>query len=537
MMKRKQFVSLLVAVLLLLGAIFAFSSCRSGSKVDYNIASEDYDDGSDTPSVRRYLTRILKADATAHEYFIAATRGYNMLAEGFDDSKVNEKDGEENGMPRTEGTNRDAIRDIFLDFEKKATKSDSKSILNNWASDTEAALSDAVIEQVVSGTQEEVALENDTKGLGWIMYGIGRFLGWMTSATGGYYAISIFFFALLIKVVFLPFSIKQQKTQIKNAKLQPKIALIRAKYKGRTDQATMRKMQEEIMELQQKEGASPLSGCLPLLIQFPFIIALYRIVTDPLHYVLGQSSALSSALQTYVTTARAAGGLGMAVSSGRSSSISLLGMAENALEGLKDFKFFSDAGAVFTNLENNVVGKLNFNLFGQNLANNPSFNPITILVLIPFIAAGFQWLSMFLSKRWNGNSNQIAADETAAQTNASMKIMDLVFPALTLWMAFSFSAMLGLYWIYQSILAILQSYVLHKVMPMPVFSEEELKSMRKAQKEAEKAQRAAVKEQPRTRSLHYIDEDDYDELPEVQPQKDNNSKKKTGQDDLPEIKD
>ena len=69
------------------------------------------------------------------------------------------------------------------------------------------------------------------------------------------------------------------------AKLTPKIELIKAKYKGRTDQATMQKQQQEIMEFQQKEGYNPLSGCLPLLLLFPIIIFLYDIIRNPLSYI------------------------------------------------------------------------------------------------------------------------------------------------------------------------------------------------------------------------------------------------------------
>ena len=62
-----------------------------------------------------------------------------------------------------------------------------------------------------------------------------------------------------------------------------------------------------------------------------------------------------------------------------------------------------------------------------------------------------------------------------------------------------------------------------------------IKAMRKAQKEQEKAQKAALKEQPKFRSLHYIDEDDYDELPEVKKNSENT--KKMNSSDAPEIKD
>ena len=101
--------------------------------------------------------------------------------------------------------------------------------------------------------------------LDWLYEIIGTMLFWFSSLFGGKYVFGLLIYALLFKLLFLPFSIKQQKNQIKMAQLTPKIELIKAKYRGRTDQVTMQKQQQEIMELQQKEGYSPLSGCLPLL--------------------------------------------------------------------------------------------------------------------------------------------------------------------------------------------------------------------------------------------------------------------------------
>ena len=78
---------------------------------------------------------------------------------------------------------------------------------------------------------------------GWLYGPIGAMLSWFSSLFGGSYALALLLYALLFKIVFLPFSIKQQKNQIKMAELTPKIELIKAKYKGRTDQVTMQKQQ------------------------------------------------------------------------------------------------------------------------------------------------------------------------------------------------------------------------------------------------------------------------------------------------------
>ena len=113
----------------------------------------------------------------------------------------------------------------------------------------------------------------------------------------GSYAIALLLFALLVKIIMLPLSIKQQKTQIRTAKLRPKLAAIERKYAGRTDRKTLEKKQQEIMELQQKEGVSPLGGCLPLLIQLPIILILYGVVQNPLTHICQFSETTISALR------------------------------------------------------------------------------------------------------------------------------------------------------------------------------------------------------------------------------------------------
>ena len=157
---------------------------------------------------------------------------------------------------------------------------------------------------------------------------------------------------------------------------------------------------------------------------------------------------------------------------------------------------------------------------------------IPILCIIPVLAAIGQWFTMWLTRKLNGNNQLQAAD---AQTQASMKMMDFVFPGMTLWMAFSFSGMLGLYWTFQALLGLLQTFILAKAMPLPKYTEEEIKSFNKARKEAEKAQREIAKTQPKYRSLHYIDDDDYDVLPDAPVSKENKGNKIDG--DIPEIKD
>ena len=404
----------------------------------------------------------------------------------------------------------------------------------------------------------------------WLYTLVGMMLSFFNSIAGSY-ALALLFYALVFKLLFLPFGIKQQKNQIKMAKLTPKIELIRAKYRGRTDQRTMQKQQEEIMALQQKEGYSPLSGCLPLLLQLPLIFLIYAVIRSPISYI-----ATTDATPVEIYNEIAEGGVTdeertanaelldkldyyypTAIKDGKKiEKDDIVRAAYTEFIGAPDEKTKTDkldqislvneimlkldtdgdaAKEKLANLGINVDSIPDFTLFGVNLAEKPSFKHISLLVLIPFLAAAFTYLSMWITRKLNANPAQTQAQDP--QTAASMKIMDLVMPLMTLWIAFSFSGMLGLYWIYQSLLGVAQTAILAKVMPMPKYTEEELKAMKKAQKEAEKAQRAALKESPKVRSLHNIDEDDYESLPEVKSEDDKEKEKKNQGIDITEIKD
>ena len=357
----------------------------------------------------------------------------------------------------------------------------------------------------------------------WIDRALGTMLGWLS--IGGSYVVGLLFYALIFKVVFVFFAIKQQKNQIKMSKLAPKIALIRAKYSGRTDQVTMRKQQEEIMKLQQDEGYSPLAGCLPLLIQMPIIILLYRVIQRPLSAIAKIPSNVIDFFAKRFGTGDEIALAGKIKHIGDTEGLMSEVVSEmNATEGLGTW------GAA--EIEGLVDSIPNFNLFGLDLAQIPSFT--SWLVLIPLLVAGFQWLSMFVMRKVNSNPMQTAQDD---QTQMSMRIMDLVMPLMTLLLAFRLPAVMGVYWIYQSVFGMLQSIIIAKLMPIPKFTNEELKTMEKARRQQEKAQKEIIKAQPKYKSLHYIDEDDYEELPEVKSNTNSKKNNTNSSNDRPEIKD
>lgn len=326
------------------------------------------------------------------------------------------------------------------------------------------------------------------------------------------YALSLLLFAILIKVIFIPLGIKQQKNQIKMASLRPKEAVIKKKYAGRTDRATQQKMQQELMELQQKENASPLSGCLPLLIQMVFIIILYQIIRNPLTYIcqMSKDAIVELAGQIGYTVGNAAVTL---ENVGKIDQISMIAQIPQsvrdslpALANLPNFNFIGlDLSMTPMLVWNNFIGKGDMTIFG----GVPTIANVILYAIIPVICFLSQVLTMKLTRKFTYQSQAMQAEQGA--NGCSTQMMDWSMPLLSLFFCFTFPLAIGLYWIYQNILSFAQTVILAKTMPIPVLTEEDYKRAEKEMKaKGYDTKRADL---PRVRSLHHIDDEDYETLP------------------------
>ncbi len=511
----RRIAALFVIILIIATSVLSLSSCKSSS----NKIEEKEEDQSDI----KYAAYVISTNAEQMSYFIAASRGYDMKAEDFDDSKIDPGVIKEPDVEAAKAALAAVIEN------SKFENSDSKTFLNTFKEELDAEK----VREVAEAMKTSCDTENDPGFFDYILIGIGAALKWMTKIFGQQYIIAIMVFALIVEILMLPVSIKQQKNSIGMAKLRPKIMKIEKKYAGRTDQATLRKKQEEIMELQKNEGYSPFSGCLPLLLQLVIVgFILYPIIQNPLHYMLNGSDEFSQTLMSYATSPRAIGGLGLEVSS-KGNAIEILSIlnSEN-IENIKTFSLLKNGNEVYDAFMNLDIP--NFKLFGLNLGKVPKI--LDILVIIPILNVVVQWVSMRLSRKWMGTANPAAAGGDNSQMNASMKMMDFMMPLMTLFIMFQVPALIGVYWLFRSGVSLLKQYIIKRAMPIPKYSEEELKEMEKIEKDRQKAEKAIIKSQPKYRSLHYIDEDDYEELPEIKSSgKSENSK--TISSDRPEIKD
>lgn len=99
-------------------------------------------------------------------------------------------------------------------------------------------------------------------------------------AAGITWVLSIVGLVLVVRAALIPLFIKQIKSQRKMLEIAPQMKKVQEKYKGKRDQASREAMSRETMELYKKHGTSPVSGCLPLLVQMPIFFALFSVLND-----------------------------------------------------------------------------------------------------------------------------------------------------------------------------------------------------------------------------------------------------------------
>lgn len=279
-------------------------------------------------------------------------------------------------------------------------------------------------------------------------------LRWLYEFTSSY-GVSIILFALVIKLIFLPFQMKGKKGMMRMGTLSKRQQELQKQYAN-----NQRKYQEEVQKLYQEEGVNPMSGCLwsflPLLILMP----LYSIVYRPITHFMGLSE---TALETLRETAVS---LGFTATGGGYEQIFLTDFIhqnwdkfQGTVEGLID---------------------VNFSFLNLDLSRTPTsmFSGFTFdwghvgVILIPILAAGMQLLSTMIMSRTSGQS-----PEQARQ----MRTMNLMMPLISLWFCFTMPAAMGVYWIVNSVFMTIQEATLGRYYTKKFEAEE---AERQAKREA-----------------------------------------------------
>ncbi len=323
--------------------------------------------------------------------------------------------------------------------------------------------------------------------MGIIMQGIFWFLGlFMEYPSIG---LAIILFTIIIYVLMLPLTIKQQKFSKLSNKMNPEIQAIQAKYKGKTDQESMQKMQAETQAVYAKYGVSPSGSCVQLLIQMPILFALYRViynipayvprvkevfapVVEPLSQKIGTDgfNEILQGLASYSRYAKQVTGDTFVAGSeaAKNTLIDLLNGAstQNWIDLANQFPELS------AKIKSAQDALEHFNYFlGLNIANSPSFviktefaaeskNIFMIIgvLLIPFLAALTQWINNKLMPQAN-NDNKKGEENAMMQ---SMKTMNTIMPLMSAFFCYSLPIGMGLYWIIGAVVRSVIQIVVNK---------------------------------------------------------------------------
>ena len=279
----------------------------------------------------------------------------------------------------------------------------------------------------------------------------------------------IILFTIITKLLLFPLTIKQQKSSKLMSLMNPEIQAVQKRYKGKTDQTSMAKQQMEMQAIYEKYGSSPTAGCLPMLIQFPIIIALYRVIYNIPAYVPSVRvffdnvvGPLQKQPDFINKISEIASSYGLAIDKVDYTN------ADKVVDLL--YKFtpanWQHLGELFPQISTVIAdnaGKIEqMNSFlGINLATQPftGFTNITIAWLIPILAGLTQWFSTKLMS----TNQQMDPDAPGAQTMNTM-MMNSSMPLVSVFFCFTFPAAIGIYWVVQGAFQIVQQLAVNAYM-------------------------------------------------------------------------
>ena len=267
----------------------------------------------------------------------------------------------------------------------------------------------------------------------------------------GNIAIAIILFTLLVKLLMLPLTAKQSKMMKLNSIIGPEVRAIQNKYKDKKgDQNAMLKMQEETKAVYAKYGTSQMGGCVQMLIQFPILLALYRVFQRIPMYVTSLKALFINILgdggNGIMSAADYSDFMSNTFNTGTLAKIDWSNV-NDAVVAMNSFtteqwnllkEHFTSYASVISDNQTKITEMNTF--LGINVSQVPTL-ALNIAILIPILSGVTQYISVRVSQ---GKSNQDDSDNPAA---ASMKMMNIFMPIMSAFIAFSVPAGLGLYWI------------------------------------------------------------------------------------------
>lgn len=283
-----------------------------------------------------------------------------------------------------------------------------------------------------------------------IGYPLG-FIMWAIYQVFKNYGVAILLFTIVTRLVMVPLSVKQQKSSAAMAAFSPKLEKLKKQYANNPQ-----KLQEEQMKLYAEEDINPMASCLPLIPQLLFLYGIFDVVYRPLTHILHITKEEVTALKAVAAPlfegnnyfdARPELYILQAVKDNEALFMGAQGVTTEMLDKIASFdnKLFGliDLGAI----PNSVFGE------------GTVWNAAAIgLLLIPIISGVIQLIMTFYT-----TAKQKKLNPEASAQMGSMNLMLYIMPLFSVWIAFSYPAGIGYYWICSSLVGFVQSIVLNKI--------------------------------------------------------------------------
>lgn len=287
----------------------------------------------------------------------------------------------------------------------------------------------------------------------------------------------IIIFTIIVKLLMMPMTVQQQKFTKMNNYMQPEIQAIQNKYKGKKDNDSMMKQNMEVQAVYQKYGVKPTGSCLQLIIQFPILFALYRVVWNIPAYV-------SCVKDVYMQIVNQLTGIAdyfnneelITLATSNRISQADLGNTNKLIDMMYNFdvKEWTKLQEIFPSLQisdqvsqiekmNSFMGISLFNSPLEYITNYKNYAPLAIFValMIPVLAGLTQWISVKISTAQQAQpEKKMGKPEEENAMMQSMKMMNNILPIMSVVFCFTFSTCIGVYWIISSVATLLiQIYV------------------------------------------------------------------------------
>lgn len=278
----------------------------------------------------------------------------------------------------------------------------------------------------------------------------------------GNYGWAIILFSIIVKVVMIPISIKQQKTMKKNEKIQNELKQIQFKYKNEPE-----KLNQEMMALYKREGMSPLSGCLSSIIQIILLFSVFLLVRQPLTYMVKMDKDVISKMEHIVTEQNSN-------TKGAYNEIAVIQYVRNLKNNTSEKEENAEKKEDFDINEYSNQASLNMDFFGIDLTQVPSNNLTDIKTLIiPILYVISSFISIRLTSATTNKKkkeeNKLITDGTEQEerynpTEDMNKTMVWMMPIMSVTIAIIAPLGLALYWLMNNILMIIERLTINRIL-------------------------------------------------------------------------